>query len=383
MGTATEIYQLDPRADVSGGPLELVDVGAEVVISRSNPGYGDLTPETVEYHIYQTEEELVAALKNGEVHTLLTPKGITEQSAALLAKSPDVTILNTPTFGVRYLGFNLNRAPMSDLEFREAVAYLLDREEMAAEFAPTAIAASSMISASNPLWYDEEKSAEIAERRSGSLRDRLSKAIAGLKSTGYTWAKEPFVDKGRVVAGSGLLIDGVAPAPLTILTPGDKYDPARPLYAEEIASKIELLGFSVVPLATDFSTVVDLAFTPEEDGSRQYDMVLLGWSLGNPALPGFYGEIFGANAIANNTGYSRQKMEKLIERFRLATSIPQARKIAWEMEGLIADDLPYLPLYWANIIEAYRGDLVEIDIDGILGGIQASLGAFGQVTPKA
>lgn len=380
--SAAELYDIEVERGVAGGPLELVDVSPELVLSRRNPSYGGTAPDFVEYHVYETEEELVSALARGDIHTLLTPKGITAENASSLSGSPGVRTLTTPTFGVRYLGFNLDREPMSSIQFRNAVAYLIDRKAMVDEFAPTAEAASSVMSPSNAMWYDAERSNEIAERFGGTLKERLSSAIDGLKEIGYTWTVEPKVENGKISAGTGLLVNGVTPAPLTILTPGDQYDPARPRYAEELAAGIELLGYSVIPLETDFSTVVDLAFTPDEKGRRQFDMVLLGWSLGNPGLPSFYGEIFGANGVANNTGYSRRKMERLIERFRQSTTIEEAREIVWEMEDLIATDLPYLPLYSSNIIEAYREDLVAIDVSGILGGIQASLGAFAQVTPK-
>jgi oligopeptide transport system substrate-binding protein len=169
---------------------------------------------------------------------------------------------------------------------------------------------------------------------------------------------------------------------LTILTSGDSYDPARPEYANRIAAAIELLGFKVIPVTTDFTSVVDLAFTPDEEGKVHYDMALLGWSLGNPGLPTFYGDLFGTSGIANNTGYSSAAMDALIKSLDKAPNVETARSAIWKMESLIAQDLPYLPLYASEITEAYRADLVAYPDQSLLGGIQAALAGIELVTPQ-
>lgn len=378
--SAADLYDLDGSEDVASGPLQLVEVDGERIVSHSNPGYSPYREEIVEYRVYQSEEALSEALIAGEVHTGLTPKGVTDANATQLGAG-GVTTVHTDTFGIRYLGFNLKRKPMDSIEFREAVAFLVDRGALASEFAPFATIAETVMPATNSFWFDDERARELAEMRGGTLKERFSQAIAGLKDAGYAWDTDPTFLDGEIVAGIGLEIDGTRPAPLTILTPGDVYDPARSQYAAAIADRIELLGFSVIPVPTDFSTVVDLAFTTDEDGHRQYDMVLLGWSLGNPAYPSFYAELFGTDGAANNTGYSRPKMDRLIEELHKARRVDEARDVIWQMEALINRDLPYLPLYTAQITEAYRADLVRLDIEGVLGGIHSSLGGIEFATP--
>ncbi len=201
-------------------------------------------------------------------------------------------------------------------------------------------------------------------------------------AAGYAWGQTPSVAAdGSLVAGTGLTIQGQTPQPLTILTPGDTYDPARPEYVAEIAETLTVLGFDARPVETDFDTVVDLAFTPGDDGALHYDMYLLGWTLGNPALPGFYRPFFTPGGEMNNTGYDSGAFMEALADYETAVSTDEARNALWDMEATLSTDLPYLPLYTSELTEMYRSDRVEFDIERSLGGLQGRLGGIGDVRP--
>ena len=206
--------------------------------------------------------------------------------------------------------------------------------------------------------------------------------MSGLREAEYTWSAAPTVDAdGAVTAGEDLKIRGLVPAPLTILTSGDAYDPTRPLYAAEIAATLGWLGFDVRPVETDFDSVVDLVFTPGEAGLLNYDMYLLGWSLGNPALPGYYRTLFSSDGLTNNTGYSSPEFDEQLEAYEASYNIEDALQALWAMENTLSTDLPYLLLYTSEITEVYRSDRVAFEIAAALGGIQGRLGGIGDVKP--
>ena len=135
------------------------------------------------------------------------------------------------------------------------------------------------------------------------------------------------------------------------------------------------------PVETDFDSVVDLTFTPGEDGVLHYDMYLLGWSLGSPALPAYYRLLFAADGVINNTGYSSEIFDHQLETYESSYVFENARESLWAMESTLAADLPYLLLYTSEITEAYRSDRVIYGIKASLGGIQGRLGGIGDVTP--
>ena len=373
---ADGLFDLDASADPASGPLELVEASTERVVSRANPGYAGPQGRSIEYLVYGSSADAVDALAAGEIHTILSPRGLTVSEGEALAASAGVETVTSPAFGVRYLAFNTDRFPMSDLAFRRAVALLVDRDALAGAVAG-AEAARTMLPAANSAWFDESRAPETTEDRASALALVLDE----LKASGYSWQTEPTLVDGSFVAGSGFTVDGQKPATLTILTSGDSFDAERASYAAEIASAVEILGFEVLPVTTDFDTVIDLTFTPDESGALPYDMALLGWSLGNPGLPSFYGDLFGSESPVNNTGYASPEMDELIRRYQNAPDFATARTLLWEMEELQARDLPYLPLYFSHMVEAYRSDAIGFSAPPGLGGIQGALGAFHLVDP--
>lgn len=380
---ADDLYAKPGEADVSGGPLQLVTVGEDRVESQSSPGHGGGGPDRVTYIVYPDEGSAVAALGRGEIDNLLNPNGISPESVAALDNATDVAIESSPANAVRYLGFNLDREPMSDPSFRQALALLLDRQNATETVVPDGTAAYTLISPANRSWFDPDAAAAITTRYELAPHHRLRAAIELLTASGYRWESPPRAEGSALSPGTGLTIDGQAPGPVTIVTPGDEYDAARPDYTQRIVEALEVLGFTASAVVTDFDTVVDLAFTTDADGVRQYDMYVLGWTLGNPALPDFFGRFFSADGEFNSTGYESAEFEAGMERYQEATDFANAKTALWEMERILADDLPYLVLYHPDIVEAYRSDRVGFDAGPVLGGIQGRLGGIGDLIPAS
>ncbi len=378
---SADLYALDAGGDVSGGPLEIVTIGDDRIETAANPGYAAQDVPAVTYSIFTTEEAAVTALKVGEIDTILDPNGLSGDGASALAGTPGIAIERSPANAVRYLGFNLTREPMARPQFRQSLALLLDRGWATETLVPDADPAYTVLSSANASWFDQEEAAAISEPYASTLEDRVATAVSGLQGAGYAWGTPPAVANGAIVSGVGLTIDGQAPAPLTILTPGDEYDPARPDYTTRIEATLENLGFDVRPVVTDFDTVVDLAFTIDEEGARQYDMYVLGWTLGNPALPDYHRWLFATDGAANSTGYSNPDFDANLSNYLDATAPDEAKTALWGMEQAVARDLPYLVLYHPNIIEGYRSDRVRFGEHGVLGGIQGRLGGISDLSP--
>jgi ABC-type transport system substrate-binding protein len=376
---ASVLFGVDPAGDPASGPLELVEASVDRAMSQPNPGYAGPQGRSIEYLVYGSSADAVDALAAGEIHTILSPRGLTVAEGESLAASAGVETITSPAFGVRYLAFNTKRFPMSDLAFRRSVAMLVDRQALAGSVAG-AEAARTMLPAANSTWFDEGRAPQTPETTEDGA-PALALALDELKASGYSWQTEPSFVDGSFVAGTELAVDGRAPATLTILTSGDAFDAERTSYAAEVAAAVEILGFEVLPVTTDFDTVIDLTFTPDESGALPYDMALLGWSLGNPGLPSFYADLFGSKSPANNTGYASPEMDELIRRYQNAPDLATAREQLWEMEELQARDLPYLPLYFSHMVEAYRSDAIAFSAPPGLGGIQGALGAFHLVEP--
>ena len=379
--TDTELYGLENVADLSGGPLQIVALDEDRIEAADNPGYPGEGPDSVIYTVYPNEAAAIAGLESGEIDTVLSPNGLSPKSAERLESAEGLTVSKSPANSVRYLGFNLDREPMSDPAFRQAIASLIDLSATTRSLVPDASAAFTLISPANRSWFDDEVAQSLSSKYEGSLEERLTRTISELVASGYAWTTSPSIVSGALVAGTGLTIDGVGPAPLTIVTPGDEYDPARSDYTGRIESILEGIGFDVRPVITDFDTVIDLAFTRDDQEVRQFDMYVLGWTLGNPALPDFYRQFFASEGPVNSTGYSDPEFETQLARYEQAADVAAAKAALWEMEKTLAGDLPYLPLYHPVIVEAYRSDRVVFNAGETLGGLQGRLGGIGDLTP--
>lgn len=376
--SADQLYELSGTGDVGGGPLQIQKVSETEIRSAANPGYPHATvPDVVEYSVFADEGSAVTALETGEIDAMLSPRGFGE----VVEEGSGIEVVTSPANSVRYLGFNLRRQPMADPEFRQAVALLLDREGLSGDIA-AGPPAWALIPAANVRWYDRAAVDSITKPFRSKPAKRLETALEGLAAAGYVWEVAPSVDGGgEWVSGKGLTIDGVAPQPVTILTPGDEYDPSRVEYVEAIAAVLTVLGFDARPVVTDFDTVVDLVFTPHESGVHQYDMYVLGWTMGDPALPRHYEALFGDGGVLNNTGYESDEFAAALASFQDAFTNKEAKTALWGIEAILARDLPYLPLYSSQIVEAYRSDRVEYDGPVGLGGWQARLGGIRDVKP--
>ena len=223
---AADLYALDPDADVSGGPLQIVSITDSRIETVANPGYPDQGIPDVVYSVFADEAAAIAAIKADAIDTVLDPNGLSDEGVSALAGTPGVAIERSPANSVRYLGFNLTRDPMSKPQFRQSLALLLDRGWATEAVVPDATAAYTTLSSANVSWFDETEAATIADPYAQSLESRVTAAISGLEGVGYAWETAPAVVDGTLAPGLGLTIDGQLPAPLTILTPGDEYDPA-------------------------------------------------------------------------------------------------------------------------------------------------------------
>lgn len=379
-GSAEGLYAQAADSDVSSGPVVITGRSEKYIQAEGNPHFEGDRPDTVEFVVFDSESAAVEALEGGTIDTILSPKGLTAESIASLTSVEGVTATESPAYSVRYLGFNLTREPMNEPAFRKALNLLLDKQQIVTAAAPSASPAFSVLPSANGLWHDAEAVSAIEAAVSGSVEQRLTAAVEALSAAGYAWHQAPAIVDGQIVAGTGLTINGIEPVPLTILTAGDEYDPARPAMASAVEQAVELIGFDARPVVTDFNTVVDLAFSRGDDGARQYDMYISGWTLGSPVYPSFYSAFFSREGAFNSTGYVSDRVDALVSDYLSATSKDRAEGLLWEIESALAEDLPYLTLYHPTIWEAHRSDRVAFATPGSLGGIQAASGGLTGVS---
>lgn len=123
-----------PEEGIVGvGPWQMVEYDpAEQVVLERNPnykkGFGPDAPDRVIVRYFEDATSMALAVENGDIDVSWRILGPPEVQR--LSTVEGLTAVNTGGGGIRYLVLNEAREPMSDKNVRQALAYLLDRDEI-------------------------------------------------------------------------------------------------------------------------------------------------------------------------------------------------------------------------------------------------------------
>jgi ABC-type transport system substrate-binding protein len=337
---------------------------------------GPFVPNVI-YSIYGTQDAAVLALANGEVDYLLNPLGLQRGLRDQVVGNPDLTAFQNPSNGFRYLAFNVRKSPNDVLEFRQAVATLIDKEYITGNVLQnTAIPIYGMVPEGNAYWYNPD----APQLGKGMTREeRVNEAKDLLKSAGFSWDVEPEwnADDGAITPGSTIKgPDGAELEPIELLAPSAGYDPMRATAAIWISQWCNELGIPVEANPTGFNTIIPLVFEPNaETGEIEFDWYILGWSLGDPSLPTFHEAFFSCRQDAkeggNNTpGYCDEEFDGWANSLLTAATLEEAREYVWQMDNKLAVEVPYVTLFSAPILEFYAKSRVAYPFTETLDGLQ-------------
>jgi peptide/nickel transport system substrate-binding protein len=351
-------------------------------------GTGDVVSEytvgphvdNVVYTLYGTQEAGVLGLRAAEIDYLFNPLGLERGLQEPVLADPNLESVVNPAYGIRYMAFNFSRAPMDDPAFRLGLSIRIDREFMAESvLGGVAFPLFTTMPPGNAAWYDEEIGDQLKEPFVAYANEceRIEAAVQALEEGGYSWSTRPEAtcgeDTGAVeelTRGEGMTMPDGSPMPeMSVLTPSAGYDPLRATYGVWIERWAQELGIPLRAELTGFSAIVAAVFGAEIPGD--WDMYILGWSLGSPAMPTFHESFFHTTGASNVLGFSNADYDDAAERFMAATTAEEAYEIMWnELEPIIAEELPYVNLFDTPILEAYHRDQVTFPYTDVLGGLQ-------------
>lgn len=434
---ADTLYAASGAGDPSGGPM-VFDTREEGAFARTVAnttengftGYYDkgreitsggvtytvgpfITDQT--YSLYGDQSAAVLALKAGEVDYLYNPLGLQRGLLDQITSDENLTAVVNRTNGFRYLAFNLRDEPMSVPGFRDAVAFMIDKEYVASRVLQNvAFPLYASVPEGNVNWYNEEKAAGYQAVYTGLTMDmrwdgtafsdgrtgvtgteaRLHAAAKALVDAGFAWpeGQGPDFAANAIVPACQttprcITLNGAPVDRIEILAPGPGYDPLRATYSLIIAQALKDLGFDAEARPTDFGIIVNKVFTPTAEGTLDFQMYILGYSLGNPALPTYHeafwagkNDTLGPNNGDNATGYNSPEFNALVEQFNQALTTEDAYDIMWQMEDVFFQDKPFILLFDTGIIEAYRSASVNFPFTDTLSGLQFGNGFSGLVT---
>lgn len=312
----------------------------------------------------------------------------------------DLSAVVNRTNGYRFIAFNHSRAPMDDPAFRDALTAMINKEELTESLLPGgAFPVYAILPAGNEAWYNEEVAEELAEAGYAGLDNdtRRSIAISLLAGAGYSWPEgeapgwyadtdddpetpdeyspKPVAGVSFAAAAGGVVgPDGDMIQPLELIHPDAGHDPLRAIAGGYVAGVAREIGIPVLAIPTDFRQIIDIVFEFDEETASYtspFDMFILGFrSVGDPMFPTFHESFFGTGGDSNNTQYTSDEFDAVVEQFDNAPTVEAAYEAMWEMERLIARDKPHVPLFDPGILEFYNNNKVKFPFTDSLSGLQ-------------
>ncbi|MFO7990917.1 MAG: ABC transporter substrate-binding protein [Thermoplasmata archaeon] len=329
----------------------------------------------IEFLIRATTDAAVISLKNGEVDSFawaIDPGYISD-----IQNSPDTDVMSTPDFGFFYMAFNhevpafgYKNYPGSGEQlgtwygedtgqlFREAIAHACEKSYIVNNLLQGYGSVGwSVVSPENGMYHNETVETYAFD---------LDKSEELLVEQNDLWQQE-FSGFPNWDGPS----DGVYPIPrrdssgeiyadkdqFELLTPTATYDPIRAKAGIRIADTLRSeLNVNIKATGQNFQSLVGRL----DPGVRDYDMYVLGWSIGGfeslGSLEAFFHSRNDKAGGYNMPGFRNERFDKTVEEAEKEMNPEKKIKLVKEIQGIISQKLPYNVLYYRNQINGYRKD---------------------------
>jgi ABC-type transport system substrate-binding protein len=338
---------------------------------------GPFSPSTI-FSVYPDPNAAYIALANDDIDLVLNPLGVPAGQLETATREGNVRVFRNPGNGFMYLGFNLRREPMSDLAFRQALELLIDKEFVAGRVLQNTVSPLDvLIPPGNIFWHNRE----IRPLGAGLTRsERLASAKEILLEADYTWEIAPEWDEAGEIfqRGAGLTMpNGTVMPELVLKGPSAASETSAASFAQWIEEWSNEFG---IPLDADLAAFAQ--YVPSVFGAVDFDLYILGWGLS--IYPDYLVDFFhSANDTAttgnfNSTGYSNPEFDSLGEEFEAETDLARAQELALQLQEFLARELPYIPLYSAQIVDIVREN-VELPYTEVLDGLPGVYGLQSSV----
>jgi peptide/nickel transport system substrate-binding protein len=326
------------EAVIGTGPYMLVDYNKALgtYLYEANDDYYLGTPIAKEIKFVKISAELMpAALKQGSVNATSVPAEVVDDVEA----AGFTVITGNPSWNGK-LTINHKKDPLSSKEFRQALAYAIDREALVQiVFRGNAIAGSPGLMPPTSVWYNPD-----TPQYEYNL-DKAKQLIAGL---GYTLEGGYFTKNGQVLK-------------LSPIAAADYKD-----LGQFVAEQLKKAGIKI-----DFQTLEGVT-VDSKVGAWDFDLSIYGHGgLYEPSV--FYTAVLGTGF--NSARYtSNNALTQLIEGQLSEMDVEERKAMVFQIQELYAEDVPALTLYYPKSYWAHDGSIsLYYTMDGIASGVPIPL----------
>ena len=318
------------RHPIGSGPFRFVSQSQdEDVVVERNADYFGGAPQITRIRFRVVPDAVVRALELRKGSADLEMSSLSPDLVPQLARQPDLAVTEHPGTNFAYLGFNLDDPILSHREVRQALAFATDREAL--------------------IRYLLHGEARIA---------------TGILPPNH-WAYEPNVaqyslDPARAEkmlddAGFPRKPDGVR---FRLTLKSSTEEQARLIGAvlqeqwRRVGVELELRPLELATLLSDV-------------GRSNFQITYLRW-VGANNDPDVFEFVFSSKRFppdgANRGHYRNPRMDALVEEIRTETDREKRKALCSEAQKILAEDLPYLPLWFTDVVSVHRRSLGDLQL---------------------
>jgi peptide/nickel transport system substrate-binding protein len=325
---------MEPEALIGTGPFKLVDYSKAhgTYLYEAYDDYYLGKPEIDRLKFVKISEEMApTALMRGEVNATDIPPETVEE-----VKGKGFTIINQSGDWNAKLMINHEKEPMTSKEFRHALAYAINRDELVeiAQRGHAIRGSPGLLSPTSPYYNPDIVTYDYNPERA---KDILESMGYQLKDDGYYWKDKEMLEL-ELITSPQMGFERVA---------------------EIIAQQLEEVGIKVNVRSLESKTLDSRVI------SRQFDVAINGHggisgdpSILNKVILGTFG--YSANYTKNET------LNQLLEAHLHEMDEEKRKEIVREIQEIYAEELPALTLYYPTWYWGHDG---SVDIYYTMGGI--------------
>ncbi|QSZ26782.1 ABC transporter substrate-binding protein [Aceticella autotrophica] len=315
---------------VGTGPFKYENrIPGDMVKLVANQDYHGNKPHIKEIvlKVIKNKDAQILALKSGTVDVVC---GISQAVANSLKDNKKIVVYNIPSTNGYELGFNVNKYPTNMIKFRKAMEYAIDKDKIC-----------KIVFGGNAKPANTFLMPEVAH---DYVKTDIRKYEFNLKKCKDLLNEAGFVENNGVLEGPDK-----KKVQITIPT-GGKAGSVDNNLAEVIKNDWTQLGIDVKIKQVDFNQWFN------EVHKNEVFFVGMPWLMhDDPDDLSHFGSksFFGKD---NWYGYSNNEYDQLIKQLQNTTNKEDRKKIAYQMQDILARDIPSIPICVSDTVVAYRSD---------------------------
>ncbi len=301
---------------------------------QANPNYYGPKPkiEKIVIKFYKDATTMRLALQNGEIN--IAWRTLRPTDIESLKKSGSYNVVEIPSSYIRYICFNTVKGPTSDVRVRQALAYAIDRQQIAERvFHNTVEPLYTLI----PIGMWSHK--DVFKEKYGASPN-LTAAKKLLEEAGYSTTNKLKINLWY--------------------TPSHYGDTEADI-AQLLKQQWEATGMVEVTIkSAEWQTYLQYA------RQEQMEVYMFGWypdylDPDDYTTP-FLSSVDNANGWAG-TGYNNSEMNQILSEAQQLTNKTQREKLYIKAQEILAQDVPYIPFIQGKLYV-----VADKDIGGIIIG---------------